>query len=462
MLLTITVSFSFGCGCGSDLEIITDKTVYTPSAQREEKEVYSLTYEYLGGKDVMPIGTFFGPFTPTNGMINGTAFGDYNTDYYFDLMQKVGINMINYVGNQWREHKPSMQKSLALCKKYNIGYFMNDYALRQDFASIGSAISEYIDEDCILGNFLRDEPYKNQFEDVKKAYEEYAKFTDKTLYVNLFPNYQSDLTKTSEVITWEEYLREFLTISNAKCLSYDYYPFEYANRGTSGMKNYYLSLSIARRVAEDFKVPFWCYIQCGDIWDSTVGASTVEIYPNESEFLWNVNTCLAYGAKSVVYHTFLQPYYMATTETGYDFDTMGLIGADGSINRWYYYAQKANKELKAIDHILMNSVNIGVIALGDDLAKNIEGNEKITEKALRELTSVVADKDNALIGCFDYKGKTAFYAVNCETASKQRITFKFDDKYGYEVIQRGESVKVAGKELTLTLEAGEGALIALL
>ena len=39
-----------------DVKLYTDGMAYSQSAAREEKEVYSLYYEYLGGAGVMPIG----------------------------------------------------------------------------------------------------------------------------------------------------------------------------------------------------------------------------------------------------------------------------------------------------------------------------------------------------------------------------------------------------------------------
>ena len=51
-------------------------------------------------------------------------------------------------------------------------------------------------------------------------------------------------------------------------------------------------------------------------------------------------------------------------------------------------------------------------------------------------------------------------AGSCNTLSSEYAAAT--DKYGYEVIQRGTSVKVTGKKITLTLERGEGAMITLL
>jgi hypothetical protein len=153
---------------------------------------------------------------------------------------------------------------------------------------------------------------------------------------------------------------------------------------------------------------------------------------------------------------------MSITDIGRNYDFMGMLGANGQKNRWYYYAEKQNVQVKAIDHILMNSAHLGVIGLGDDLQENITGEELIKSNSFRELKGVKASKDNVLIGCFDYNGKTALYVVNCETENKQTVTLKFDQKYGYEVIQRGTSVKVTGKQMKLTLERGEGVMISLI
>lgn len=51
--------------------------------------------------------------------------------------------------------------------------------------------------------------------------------------------------------------------------------------------------------------------------------------------------------------------------------------------------------------------------------------------------------------------------MNNDIEKTGRITLSFDKKYGYDVIQRAEKVSVAGKELPLILNAGEGALIVL-
>ena len=55
-----------------DVKLYTDGMAYSQSAAREEKEVYSLYYEYLGGAGVMPIGGFYVPHA-SGGSTDGNA-----------------------------------------------------------------------------------------------------------------------------------------------------------------------------------------------------------------------------------------------------------------------------------------------------------------------------------------------------------------------------------------------------
>ena len=140
------------------------------------------------------------------------------------------------------------------------------------------------------------------------------------------------------------------------------------------------------------------------------------------------------------------------------------------MNQWYFYAQKANKQIRAAQDVLMNAQSVGIIASGKDATKLTAQrspsddyrfgyfSEILTNGSFRELKSVEGD---ALVGCFDYKGGTALYVTNFSTTNKQNVKLNFDDRYAYDIIQRGEAVSVAGSTISLTLEAGEGVLVVL-
>ena len=70
------------------------------------------------------------------------------------------------------------------------------------------------------------------------------------------------------------------------------------------------------------------------------------------------------------------------------------------------------------------------------------------------------DGDPSVIGCFNYKGGVALYVMNNTlTNHRGQITLNFDNNYEYEVIQRGITSGIIAESFTLTLEAGEGALV---
>ena len=77
----------------------------------------------------------------------------------------------------------------------------------------------------------------------------------------------------------------------------------------------------------------------------------------------------------------------------------------------------------------------------------------------RELISV--EGCDSLIGCFDYKGKTALYVVNNNFTDSGKVTLKFDDNYGYDVVNGLEKSFTSGEVVELELPAGAGALVVL-
>ena len=77
-------------------------------------------------------------------------------------------------------------------------------------------------------------------------------------------------------------------------------------------------------------------------------------------------------------------------------------------------------------------------------------------KAWRELVDVSGD---AMIGCFNYKGHSAFYVVNYDNENAQKVTLNFANNYDMKVIQSAETEYVNTQELELAMAAGEGVLI---
>jgi len=441
---------------------------YTKTQEREPQPVYSVSYDIIGGSDVMPLGVWWGPFRTNNNTVNGNSLPEYVSEKYFELLKDSGINIIsvtpdNYSGGE--KAVSSIEKALNLSKDYNIGYFMHDsntYSIPTSQAML-ERVSSYINHEAVVGIHMKDEPRANEFDGISFLYKNYDALglESKHLFTNLLPSIASNLSGTGDPMSFEEYIDAFLTKVNARFLSYDRYPFTYYGQGSDTQFSLFQELSALRRVSEKHQVPFWCFIQAGSQWNDSRDEDYVSAenpFPSEGELIWNVNVNIAYGVKGVHYFTFIQPEHFSWAP-GQSRDPYrnGMIGLTGNRNMWYYYIQKANKQIAAADYVLMNSANMGVIPVGDKAGRLVVGTERL--ESFRELTDVQAQ--NAVVGCFDFFGKTALYAVNNSTEYKQEITLNFDGNYGYDVVQRGVSAFVTGNSITLTAEAGEGILISL-
>ena len=436
------------------------------SKTRDEGEVYSLTFNQLGGSDVMPIGVWWGPYYHGVGSMNGNNLPDYLTDEYFKILLDLGVNFITVSNDNYPVggvKADSVMKALELSEKYNLGYFVYDSFIKDihNKDEMVNEIKNYINSDACLGIHLIDEPTADKFNGFKDAYQifEELDFKDKVLYTNLFPNYVKNCSGTKEVMMWKDYIDLFLETTNQKFLSFDHYPFSEAGEGIGSKSQFFNALFEAKEVADKHKVPMWVFIQAGGQWNDSrkFDREFLPDYESEAEFLWNVNINLAFGAKAIQYFLYIQPYYYGYAKDDlYDTTHNSLLGASGKKNEWYYYAEKMNKQINAIDEVLMNSSNEGIIAIGENAKRNIIDHETLSN--YYELIDV--DAKDVIIGCFNYKGKTALYVVSNNVDEKQTCTLKFDNKYSYSVIQRAIEKEVTMTDsINLTLEKGEGILV---
>ena len=73
---SLLITAELFCGCAGKQG--SGKTVEA----MEKKEVPALTFDFLGGEDVMPIGSFYGPM-PSNYSYDGASQPDMFTDEFF-------------------------------------------------------------------------------------------------------------------------------------------------------------------------------------------------------------------------------------------------------------------------------------------------------------------------------------------------------------------------------------------
>ena len=497
-ILCLVAAMSFACGgsSGSVNAVRYEAGMsYTEAAKRAENPVAAVSFEFLGGSDVMPIGGFYGPYA-SGGSMDGNDFPNYLSDRVFRQLQECGINMVVYAIDIWTTgaENPKCLEALRLGEQYGIGFFLDSYSVMgrvgshtQDVDLTGETwewlpglireMSDNGNRKAFLGIHDQDEPFTKQLDNLnafREAFyaDEFVQEHGLHTCTNVLGHWEgtNNLFGTDESITYDEYMRRYMGTEKPKFLSATQYPYTSAQTPATQVANLlYSKLSIYRKYAREYEVPLWRMMQAGGQWNDTADwIDSVEPYPSEGEFLVDVNISLAYGAKGIQYFPLIQPvYYAQETGGGYDFENRNaLIGADGNLTRWYYYAKRANEQIRAIDHVLMNADNETVLVHGDAARKSIledapsqEGVQP-AEEGYYELKAVRGD--DCVIGCFNYRGKTALYAVNFSATEKADISLEFDrNDYLYEIIQRAVSQKAVGGCVNLRLDTGEGALIVL-
>ena len=449
----------------------------------------AVSYEYLGGKDVMPIGGFYGPYDL-----------DTVTDGMFQLIKESGVNLITYTPANAETGESDLQRALVLAEKYGIGVFVSDDGLNviqkdangnvtgqttvtsaEDLAEHMAAYSNY---DSFLGINVVDEPkgandwsketnkddadtyYKryNYYRDLAKAI---LPYTNITSYINMHGSQAMDKG------TYATYVNEIA--NDVDVLSFDTYLYfeQSAYTQLTRLSAYLESLDTVRQASLDSGKPFWSYVQAGtDYRDDSSDAATKGYY-TEADTLWIVNTSLAFGAKGISYFPLLQPKHFSLAPNGsHDYDRNGIIGANNETTRYYAMVQKANKQIAAIDDVLMNAMNKGVIVTGTAksnintaaLGRNHTftgilsqvNNGQYTDMLRNVTTSANA---GAMVGVFDYQGYDAYYVVNYSRTASQNITLNLNTEAKYRVIADAVTTTGNASDITLNIPAGAGVLV---
>lgn len=386
----------------------------------------------------------------------------------FHYLKEAGLNYVednnmSYGGTTYEHAK----RSLELAEEAGLMYFMPAYDLiKMDGEILGSEdeikarLEEMYQYDSFGGLYFRDEPYSYMFPHIEKCLETYDQikaelgYDDLNVFLNLFPNVSGNQLSggTDNDITWEEYIRG-LSNTGVNYLSFDKYPI-YGLFTNKVAADWFTALGTINRIAIEEGKPWIGCVQVGG-GETSYGTPEARV-TTEGEMKWDVNTMLAFGAKGITYYIGVAPTYFAKGIEE-EISSYSLINVYGEKTPLWYYAKDINTHIKAIDHVLMNCDYQGVIITGNTPAVHY-GQDLIKTNSFRDLNGV---EGNALVGCFDYNGKTALYVVNNSITEEGTIRLTFDYTYNFEVIQDAVSRKENGDSLTLELGIGEAALVVL-
>lgn len=491
--LIICVSLLCFTGCGQNDVVVNGKGAelfgiqgssedikgYKTSARGQTIPYYTIKW----GKNldsVMPICGFIGP--ADNVVVDGYKLPNNVTDEVYKKIADCGVNLITDQNVIYEKDKEGTIKKLELAQKYGINYFVKSTtAFKLEFevdqANVGTLeeIKQVIEElsqyDSFAGLFGRDEPKTNMFGVIRNGFTNFYAAKQELggtydylhLYFNLFPDSSAELlsNNTDLTITWEQYLDKFLSLDVGEeepkgtitpdWFSFDMYPI--VGQDDRVASSWFNHLETMNQKAKEYGVAWQGCVQAGYYGAFLEGQRD----PTESDMHWDVNTMIAFGAKGIDYYPLVMPLECLTkANTEEDVGKDALLTKYGNKTKYYYYAQKINKQLHACEKVLMNAQQVGVILNGNSPCKLTKA---VALDSFRQLQSVTGA--DALVGCFDYKGGTALYVVNNSVTKTGQITLSFDDKYGYDVVQRANVYSLVGKQFTLNLQAGEGALVVL-
>lgn len=500
-------------GACDDNDVVEIQKLILGVAKTTPNMVYA--YSFRNDPSEMPIGGFAGPYDFTNLGEEHTVYGEKVNLITDDVYQKIADCGINFISGsahvQGWESDATILRQLALSEKYGLDMFVSDATMLEGTAvstqkDLAARIQKYSNFKSYRGMFLMDEPtlvgvYGNagvtsgtdgdlsrvSAGNLSKLFNSYGNLT---AYVNMLPLRHSMVqdSSLSDTEAYKQYLTAYCRNYQPKFLSYDYYPFEWktdviTNRGYTGTNEvnqyaYFKNLAIIRDVANEYQIPFWTHIGSGDGFDVNSGGNQYvggEKNPSKGKFKWQINVELAFGAKGIQYFPLVQPsgYELGNDGTAY-YERNGLINKKGETNVWYAYAKEMNQQIRNMDHVLMNSVNKGIMVTGGYASENMAaakaygmpllnsfslggGNPTITGLS----TDETGDKTyGAIAGCFDYQGKSAVYVVNYNVERAQNITLQWDSSRAYKILDgNGETDKASATSCTISLNAGEAALL---
>jgi hypothetical protein len=401
------------------------------------------------GADVMPIGAWVAP--PPSGMF-GHDNPDYITSDSYRLAKEAGLNIVYGLYERVEIDPAQVLRALDYAHEHGLKYLVSDSAIQagaDDPELMRYSLDTYRGHPAYLGNLAVDEPASAYFDSLGASHDAFAELDpDKYFYINLLPNYASvnqlfvdKLDETGGLPTaaqYRQYLDAYMDAVKPTFISYDYYPLH----GTfpALTQGYYDNLSVVRKTASEHGIPFWVFIQSAS-WN--VNARL----PIRSETFWQVNTALAYGAQGIQYFTFWCPF-----EDGF---TGGMVSRNGEKTPIYDDVQEMNRQIAAIDHVLMGARFKGVIVHGESSVPVPEDDQLPSYGALAALSGDIP----VIAGAFDYDGTQAYYVVNNTIDRDGKATLRWTGEHTLQVVQGAESSRHSGSVLELALAAGEGALV---
>lgn len=448
---------------------ITEDVTITAHWQDDWKKLEGYAYYTMKqhGNDVMPIVGFNSPNAATSEMGRTDNLPSQITDANYRILQESGVNTIVGWWNDWTNGKlqDDILRELDLADKYGISYIVNNRdALYLTSASQVNTHAAYMSKPAYGGTILIDEPGAVNFNDIAKATRawEQSSYSDTMAYVNMLPNYAADwqldncqgtqgATYTGPAYKgYEEWIQRYLSIVKPEVFSYDHYPYLFT-QPSFFRDGWYTNLSNVRYWTAKAGVPYWVYGQLGGWpeYGQVIDSSTKHLTFGHTALQFN--SMLSYGAKGIQYYNYFMPPNYTNAK---DYTSATL--ADGSPTPFYAQIQRINKQVAAVDDVLLRCAWKGIIPLNSSPAPIPDG-DKLSSYAA--LVSASASGD-AIVGCFEYRDiGWAYYVTTNNVYNASTVTLNFNGSYKLRKVQDGVSSETTSNKITLSIPAGDGVLV---
>lgn len=404
--------------------------------------------EFMG--DCFPVGGWVEPLP-----LEFSGGKDVITDESYKKIKDCGFDFVCSIYVTYPENRDIVLKHLAAAQSAGVKMIISDTDLQkgnvEDHTKLRENFDVYGSYASFGGWLVKDEPGSKSFNLLAKRFKLAERVSQEAIkYCNLLPTYSTLFMlkngywsnvapiESCKPRTYDKYVKKYLSSVKPKFLSYDFYPFNAGESGTTVLKDYFLQLSIAVRRSKQANVPFIPFVQCCKFnkWSRN---------PTESELLWQANTSLCYGAKGLQYFTLWSPI-----DSEHENFSGCIIGAEGNIGERYYQVRTLNIWLKSVGKLLVNKNLIGVVQSGVSPAP-------IPKKDLVKVNFEL--QGDALMGVFENtEGKKFYYLVCNRISGKSKIHLIFGGYRTISVMNKNGISKLKTNLLSEEMQAGEGLL----
>lgn len=305
------------------------------------------------------------------------------------------------------------------CNRYGIEVTVNDGAYRDP----ESKCAEYIDQPCVTGHYVTDEPGTEAYNELAAVCNPYAKQTGKIPFINLLPMYanaaQLKYGAAADAIEYydpdpelfKKYCASFCEKFDTTYICTDIYPLNWGpNRKKVTYRDYIESINVIATEARRYRRDFWCCIQT---FSWTPGKRT----PTEAEFRWQCYSLMSFGCNGILCWDF----------AGWGEEFPSLVNAHSEKMPSWYDARTVFWELRRLSPVFVQYQNTGAFTHNcSDEVPYLKMSNPCTDFATIE---EIQCPDPLLIGCFEDEktGATAFTLVNMtelEAAAGTQVRLK--------------------------------------